>query len=1014
MLLIALALLPLAGLVLDQARVQRNVAVETAKSDALHLARVCANDHARLIESCRQLLITLAQTEPVQTQNGPACGAIFAQILSKFPTYVNIGLLDAEGNVLASGVRFEQPLNLSTRRYFKRALARRDFALGDFQVGRITHKPTLNAAFPLLDQNQQVRSVLFAALDLNWFNEVARRLQLPHSATMSVVDQNGTTLARYPEPERWVGQPAMPEAAWHMAGPADQKEVTTEAPGADGVERFYARTSLALADGEQERIWVNVSLPKKGVFTEANRAMTRHFWLLALLAALAFVAAWFLADRLVLGGVQTLLRTTEKVTAGDLSARVTGRVPGQELGRLAAAFNAMASSLENRVAELIAAESALKKSEALFRSLFEFSPMAIFVEDEIGTVLDANPAACRLQKLTRSELVGQSVLELVPPAHRAEVERTFPQWLSGSLETKQGETRASDGSVIPVEVLGTRIDYGGRPAVLLHVRDITARRDFEARLRLSHDTMEKRVVARTAELAQLNTHLEAEIAERQRAEAALRESAERFEIVMRGTHDGVWDWNLMTNEIYFSRRWKTMLGYEYDEIEDRYAEWEKRMHPEDRERALTTIRSYLDGQLPAFELEHRLQHKDGGYRWILSRGVALRDETGKPYRMAGSNVDLTARRAAEEELRQLHQFMDSIVENIPNMVFVKDARDLRYVRFNKAGEELTGLKREDLLGETDFAFFPQEEAESFAAQDRATLQSRQLYDIGEDQIHTRARGVRFLHTKKIPIFDASGEPQYLLGISEDITVQKQAREELRRTTEELKRSNRELEQFAYVASHDLQEPLRMVASYTQLLQRRYGAQLDETAREFMEFAADGAQRMQQFISDLLAYSRVGARAQSMQKVELSEIFAAAVTNLTVAIEESGAEVSSAPLPAVRGEPRQLTQLFQNLISNGLKFHGDAPPRVRVSAERENGWWRLAVSDHGLGIEPEFFERIFVIFQRLHSREEYAGTGIGLAICQKIVEGHGGRIWVESTPGQGTTFYCTLPAAEGRA
>jgi light-regulated signal transduction histidine kinase (bacteriophytochrome) len=225
---------------------------------------------------------------------------------------------------------------------------------------------------------------------------------------------------------------------------------------------------------------------------------------------------------------------------------------------------------------------------------------------------------------------------------------------------------------------------------------------------------------------------------------------------------------------------------------------------------------------------------------------------------------------------------------------------------------------------------------------------------------------------------------------------------------DLKRSNAQLEEFAYVASHDLQEPLRMVASFTQLLAKRYREKLDQDAHEFIDYAVDGATRMQQLIQDLLAYSRVGTRGRTFAPTDCNVIFDKAWANLFKAIEESGAQVSSSPLPTVPGDEVQLVQLFQNLLANALKFRGEAPPVIRVSAQEDDGAWRFAVRDNGIGIASAHQERIFLIFQRLHRRSEYPGTGIGLAIAKKIVERHGGRLWVESEEGRGTTFFFTIP------
>ena len=236
----------------------------------------------------------------------------------------------------------------------------------------------------------------------------------------------------------------------------------------------------------------------------------------------------------------------------------------------------------------------------------------------------------------------------------------------------------------------------------------------------------------------------------------------------------------------------------------------------------------------------------------------------------------------------------------------------------------------------------------------------------------------------------------------------QAQEQLQRASADLQRSNTDLKQFAYVASHDLLEPLRMVTSYLELLRKRNGTQLDEQGREFMALALDGAKRMRDLIHDLLAYARLETQARSFEATDCEQVLKAALANLKIAIEESRAAITHAPLPTVRADAVQLTQVFQNLIGNAIKFRGRDPPRIEIAAEQRGCEWLFKVCDNGIGIDPAQFDRIFVIFQRLHTRTEYAGTGMGLAICKRIIERHGGRIWVESVPGKGAVFFFTLP------
>jgi signal transduction histidine kinase len=248
-------------------------------------------------------------------------------------------------------------------------------------------------------------------------------------------------------------------------------------------------------------------------------------------------------------------------------------------------------------------------------------------------------------------------------------------------------------------------------------------------------------------------------------------------------------------------------------------------------------------------------------------------------------------------------------------------------------------------------------------------------------------------------------------LQQEIAVRRQTEEVLAQRTDELSRSNAELEQLAYVASHDLQEPLRMITSYLQLLEQRYKNKIDPDANEFIEFAVDGAKRMQRLIDDLLTYSRLGSRAKPFHSVNSAQVVKDAMRSVQMAIEESGAVIECGTLPVIVGDGAQLAQLFQNLIANAIKFRRGQPPHIRIDAQADGKAWRFSVQDNGIGIAPEYFDRIFVMFQRLHTRGAYPGTGIGLALCKRIVEHHGGRIWVESEPGKGSTFKFTLPMRE---
>jgi len=291
---------------------------------------------------------------------------------------------------------------------------------------------------------------------------------------------------------------------------------------------------------------------------------------------------------------------------------------------------------------------------------------------------------------------------------------------------------------------------------------------------------------------------------------------------------------------------------------------------------------------------------------------------------------------------------------------------------------------------------------------KSAIETNSPYDV-EYRMRRHDGAYRYFATRAVPVLNSDGSVREWVGTCTDIHDRKLAEESIQRYSEELKRSNQELEHFAYVSSHDLQEPLRTIASFAQLLSERYRGNLDGDANEFIVFIVEGAKRMQTLIDDLLSFSRVGTRGKPPAPVACEEVMRAVRADLEAAITESGAVVTHDPLPKVMGDEVQLRQLLQNLTGNALKFRKPGePPRVHVGATRNGNGWHFTVRDNGIGIDPSFFDRIFIIFQRLHNRQDYAGTGIGLAVCKKIVERHGGRIWPESEPGQGSTFHFTIP------
>jgi len=361
------------------------------------------------------------------------------------------------------------------------------------------------------------------------------------------------------------------------------------------------------------------------------------------------------------------------------------------------------------------------------------------------------------------------------------------------------------------------------------------------------------------------------------------------------------------------------------------------------------------------------------------------------------------------EIKQSRELFRILFHRSPIGTYIIQNGHFRLV--NRQLAYILGYEEDELIGRPSLGFVLAEDRDT--VRENAVRMLKAGCSLGyEFRIITKQARIKWVMETVAPVHYQ--RKRATLGSLVDVTERKQVEERLKQITAEMQRSNTELEQFAYVISHDLQEPLRMISSYTQLLAKRYSKKLDSDADEFIGYAVDGAKRMQTLLQDLLEYSRVGTRGKPFSLVNCEHVVEQAMANLKIAIKESGASVSYDVLPTVMGDEGQLVQLFQNLIGNAIKFRREEPPKVHIWARRRNSVVTLSVNDNGIGINPEHGQSIFEIFRRLHTREEYPGTGMGLAICKKIAERHGGHISVQSQPGQGSTFDFSVDMAGGES
>ncbi len=521
---------------------------------------------------------------------------------------------------------------------------------------------------------------------------------------------------------------------------------------------------------------------------------------------------------------------------------------------------------------------------------------------------------------------------------------------------------------------------------------------------------------------------------------ALRES----ELRLRRFYDagllGVIYWNTNGYITDANDKFLEMMGYTSDDLETGRIDWTKMTPPEYNyldERSLIELKTTGVNKVP---YEKEFIRKDGSHIPIMVAGAML-DKA----RINGVAfvLDITERKKTETKLKEYREQLEDIVDartaELENayeslkekenqyltlfnsidegfctieVIFDADNKpvDYRFLEINPAFEGQTGLVEAEGKLMRDLA--PNHEEHWFEIYGKIALTGEPMRFVNEAKALNR-----WYDVYAFKIGDLEGREVAILF--NDITKRKMAEDKLKdyqdtleekveKRTEELLKSNKELEQFAYVSSHDLQEPIRMVTSFTQLLEKRYKGQLDNEADEYMEFIVEGAHRMKYLIDDLLTFSRVTSQAKEYEKVNLETVLNNVLSNLTVSIKESNTHITHDPLPTVMADRSQMMQVFQNLIANAIKFHGKKPPKIHITTQKGEKEWKFAVTDNGMGIDPEYQKQIFEIFKRLHTRAEYPGSGIGLSVSQKIIKRHNGRIWVDSEPGKGSTFYFTIP------
>lgn len=635
-----------------------------------------------------------------------------------------------------------------------------------------------------------------------------------------------------------------------------------------------------------------------------------------------------------------------------------------------------------RAEELLIANKELdflnKKQQALFASIVNSSDDAMLSKTLDGIITSWNYGAEKIFGYSADEIIGKNVLTLIPPhLQQEEVEISHKIRKGETINNYETKRLRKNGTIFYASF------------TISPIRNFDG--DIIGASKVLHD-----------------------ITEQKKADVEKKRLAERLLLATKSANMGIWDWDIENNTLLWDEGMNQLYGIVANEFISLYEGWLSRLYDEDRQRVNNDIQLAIENKKD-YNTEFRIVWGDSSIHYLKATGIVERDNEGNARRMIGANWDITSQKEKEQHLKLL----ESVITNTTDSVLITEAEPFdepgnRIVYVNEAFTKMTGYTSAEVIGKSPRILQGPKSDKNELKRLSETIRKWQPFETSI--INYRKNGEEFwINFSLTPVANEKGWYTHWIAIERDVTEQKLAEiqlKELNKTLQnhakELALSNIELEQFAYVASHDLQEPLRMITSFLTQIEKKYGDVIDNKGKKYIGFAVDGAKRMRQIILDLLEYSRIGRTEEDKEELDLNELIDEIKLLLKKKIEEKKAVFIIDQLPHIHAYRPPIRQVFQNLISNALKYSKNViPAQIHIAVAELENHWQFAVIDNGIGIEKEYFDKIFIIFQRLHNKEKYSGTGMGLAITKKIVETQGGTIWVESEEGKGSTFYFTI-------
>jgi PAS domain S-box-containing protein len=652
------------------------------------------------------------------------------------------------------------------------------------------------------------------------------------------------------------------------------------------------------------------------------------------------------------------------------------------------------------ISERKMAEESLKESEERYHSLFDNNhAVMLLINPDCGDIIDVNPAATSFYGYNYDELIKLNIDD-INILSEEEIHDNMQKSVSSQQNHFLFKHRLASREIRDVDVYSGTFAVGGKKLLYSIVHDVTDRMTAQDKLKESNEELQ----STTEELRVTNEELHKQEHELLQIYNELKVSEERFRSIIENIQDGYMRTDKEGNIIMASHSAARMYRFNSTQEMIGTSTPSYFKNSEDRDFAIQKLKKY--GKFNDYEVEAR--RNDGTFFWVSQNAQYYYDDQGKIQGRETIVHDITVRKAIEAALKKSERSLAEAqhIAHIGSWEWNIKTGDINW------SNELCSIYGVDPNTFTptlsSFADYMHPDDEEYVNQnvDHLLSECKSNFDF---RIVLDDGTIRVLNTiAEVTEFDKNGKPKIIMGINQDITERKEIELKLNDYIKKLAQSNKELEQFAYITSHDLREPLRMITSFLQLLERRYKNQLDQDANEFIRFAVDGAKRLDAMTNDLLQYSRITSEKREVTTVNFEQVLEHVLTNLKMQIEENNTVITHDPLPILYGDEKLKVQLFQNLISNAIKYRSQETPKIHISATKEKNQYIFSVKDNGIGMSPKYLEQIFIIFKRLHTHEEYEGTGIGLAIAQKIVHQQGGQIWAESKPEKGSTFYFTIP------